>query len=217
MLSLHERLARTVPQDKPDVVLAKSVSDSELCIDCRYDSYSVADVGGMPWGDEEYTLWILPAVQSQEQAFGMQTYPQTWREPHWSITPLSTILPTNAPLQEPAPLSVDGRRSRLVVPCAYGSDEATEEVRARTRSERRRAQNRVSQRAFRARKEKHIKELERRLQTLTAEHEALLKNFTRRQGEINRLNTVIADLRVKIDILSGIQIDSEDRAQFNLG
>ncbi|EXJ74817.1 uncharacterized protein A1O5_01513 [Cladophialophora psammophila CBS 110553] len=216
MLSFHERSARTAPQDKPDVVLAKGVSGSEHCIDCRHDSYSVADVGAMPWGDEEYAMWILPAVQSREQAFGMQTDPQTWREPDWSGTPLSTILPTNAPLQEPAPLSVDGRRSRLTAPRAQSSDDATEEVRARTRLERRRAQNRVSQQAFRARKERHIKELERRLQALTAEHEALLKNFTRRQDEINGLNTMIADLRVDIDILSGTQTDSEDRAPFNL-
>ncbi|KAI9842909.1 MAG: hypothetical protein M1837_006741 [Sclerophora amabilis] len=52
---------------------------------------------------------------------------------------------------------------------------------------RRRAQNRASQRAFRDRKEKHVKDLENRLRELEDKHQTLEQSYTDLHAEHSRL------------------------------
>ncbi|KAL2008311.1 hypothetical protein VTN00DRAFT_8293 [Thermoascus crustaceus] len=66
---------------------------------------------------------------------------------------------------------------------------------------RRRAQNRASQRAFRERKEKHVKNLESQLQTLHERHQDLLQSYSRQADEVTRLNEKIKELTTEIDLL----------------
>ncbi|KAL2222571.1 hypothetical protein M432DRAFT_8442 [Thermoascus aurantiacus ATCC 26904] len=66
---------------------------------------------------------------------------------------------------------------------------------------RRRAQNRASQRAFRERKEKHVKNLESQLQTLHERHQELLHSYSRQADEVTRLNEKIKELTTEIDLL----------------
>ncbi|GAD95284.1 predicted protein [Paecilomyces variotii No. 5] len=66
---------------------------------------------------------------------------------------------------------------------------------------RRRAQNRASQRAFRERKEKHVKGLEHQLRDLHEKHQSLLHSYSRQADEVRRLNERIKSLSVELDIL----------------
>jgi len=66
---------------------------------------------------------------------------------------------------------------------------------------RRRAQNRASQRAFRERKEKHVKGLENQLQDLHEKHQDLLHSYTRQAGEVQRLNDRITELTSELSLL----------------
>ncbi|EEP79716.1 predicted protein [Uncinocarpus reesii 1704] len=66
---------------------------------------------------------------------------------------------------------------------------------------RRRAQNRASQRAFRERKEKHVKALEDQLQCLHEQHQALLYSYTRQSEEVGRLKDVIKELMSELELL----------------
>ncbi|KKY21916.1 hypothetical protein UCRPC4_g03419 [Phaeomoniella chlamydospora] len=63
---------------------------------------------------------------------------------------------------------------------------------------RRRAQNRASQRAFRERKEKHVKALEQQLSKLHEKHHDLLESYTRQADEIAKLNR-IQELNSELD------------------
>lgn len=67
--------------------------------------------------------------------------------------------------------------------------------------QRRRAQNRASQRAFRERKEKHVKGLENQLRDLHEKHQALLHSYSRQADEVRRLNERIKTLSVELDLL----------------
>ncbi|KAJ9293141.1 transcriptional regulator family: bZIP [Paecilomyces variotii] len=67
--------------------------------------------------------------------------------------------------------------------------------------QRRRAQNRASQRAFRERKEKHVKGLENQLRDLHEKHQALINSYSRQADEVRRLNERIKSLLVELDIL----------------
>lgn len=69
--------------------------------------------------------------------------------------------------------------------------------------ERRRAQNRASQRAFRARKENHVIQTENLLQDLKAQHETLQRRFSEREGEIVRLHDEIARLTAEVSACLG--------------
>jgi len=60
--------------------------------------------------------------------------------------------------------------------------------------QRRRAQNRVSQRAFRERKERYVKSLERQLEELRQKHQKLLQSYSQKAEEAIRLNTRVAEL-----------------------
>ncbi|KAK2741833.1 hypothetical protein FQN55_008120 [Onygenales sp. PD_40] len=66
---------------------------------------------------------------------------------------------------------------------------------------RRRAQNRASQRAFRERKEKHVKGLESQLHDLHSKHQDLIHNYSRQTEEVQRLNSRIRQLTSELDLL----------------
>lgn len=63
---------------------------------------------------------------------------------------------------------------------------------------RRRAQNRASQRAFRERKEKHVKGLETQLEALNERHQDLLVSYTKQADNIARLSGHLAQLQSQI-------------------
>jgi AP-1-like factor len=67
--------------------------------------------------------------------------------------------------------------------------------------QRRRAQNRASQRAFRERKEKHVKGLEHQLEDLHEKHQDLLQSYTRQADEVTKLNHRIAELNSELQTL----------------
>ncbi|OAL33332.1 hypothetical protein AYO20_07343 [Fonsecaea nubica] len=72
---------------------------------------------------------------------------------------------------------------------------------ANEQGQRRRAQNRASQRAFRERKEKHVKGLEYQLETLNEKHQDLLCSYNKQSDSIIRLNTKIAQLQADLEAL----------------
>ena len=71
--------------------------------------------------------------------------------------------------------------------------------------QRRRAQNRASQRAFRERKEKHVKGLEHQLEDLHEKHQDLLQSYTRQADEVTKLNNRIAELTSELGTLRSCQ------------
>ncbi|WEW56808.1 hypothetical protein PRK78_002263 [Emydomyces testavorans] len=66
---------------------------------------------------------------------------------------------------------------------------------------RRREQNRASQRAFRERKERHVRALENQLQCLHEQHQDLLQSYTRQSEEVRNLNVKINELISELDTL----------------
>jgi len=66
---------------------------------------------------------------------------------------------------------------------------------------RRRAQNRASQRAFRERKERHVKGLEHQLEDLHEKHQDLLQSYSRQADEVAKLNSRIQELNTEIETL----------------
>ena len=68
-------------------------------------------------------------------------------------------------------------------------------------SKRRRAQNRASQRAFRERKERHVKGLEHQLEDLHDKHQDLIQSYSRKADEVAKLNSRIAELNSEIEAL----------------
>ncbi|KAK5081897.1 hypothetical protein LTR70_006516 [Exophiala xenobiotica] len=73
---------------------------------------------------------------------------------------------------------------------------------------RRRAQNRASQRAFRERKEKHVKGLEHQLEELHEKHQDLLQSYTKQADEVSRLNSRIAELSTELTTMRQCQDSS---------
>jgi len=63
---------------------------------------------------------------------------------------------------------------------------------------RRRAQNRASQRAFRERKDRHVKGLECQLENLNEKHQDLLASYSKQAVSVQRLYQQIADLQTQI-------------------
>lgn len=63
---------------------------------------------------------------------------------------------------------------------------------------KRRAQNRASQRAFRERKDRHVKGLEYQLETLNERHQDLLASYSKQADNITRLYKRITDLQTQI-------------------
>ncbi|KIX09472.1 uncharacterized protein Z518_00552 [Rhinocladiella mackenziei CBS 650.93] len=78
-----------------------------------------------------------------------------------------------------------------------GSTESEKET-VDNAKKRRRAQNRASQRAFRERKEKHIKGLEYQLENLNEMHQDLLQSYHKQANHIEKLNRRISQLQAEI-------------------
>lgn len=74
-----------------------------------------------------------------------------------------------------------------------------------TRNQRRRAQNRASQRAFRERKEKHVKGLEHQLEELHEKHQDLLQSYSKQVVEVSRLHARVAQLSAELNIIRNFQ------------
>ena len=70
-----------------------------------------------------------------------------------------------------------------------------------THSQRRRAQNRASQRAFRERRERHLKGIEHQLESLNEEHRDLLASYTRQSDEVAKLHERIQELTSELERL----------------
>jgi len=66
---------------------------------------------------------------------------------------------------------------------------------------RRRAQNRASQRAFRDRKEKHVKDLERRFEELEGKHKALERSYSELNVSQESLKKEIGELEAENELL----------------
>jgi FtsZ-binding cell division protein ZapB len=67
--------------------------------------------------------------------------------------------------------------------------------------QRRRAQNRASQRAFRERKEKHVQRLEQQLEELETKHRELTKSYTDLDSTHDQLKREAKQLRGELDLL----------------
>jgi hypothetical protein len=76
--------------------------------------------------------------------------------------------------------------------------------------QRRRAQNRASQRAFRERKERHVKGLESQLELLHEKHQDLLCSYNRQAEGIEKLNSKIAKLTGDLSRLRTMAAAMED-------
>ena len=68
-------------------------------------------------------------------------------------------------------------------------------------SQRRRAQNRASQRAFRERKEKHVQQLEQQLSDLESKYEHLTQSYTDLGSAHQKLKREVKHLRSELEIL----------------
>jgi hypothetical protein len=79
-----------------------------------------------------------------------------------------------------------------------------------TSPQRRRAQNRASQRAFRERKEKHVKGLETQLELLNEKHQDLLCSYNKQSDCIVKLNREIAKLMTDLKALKTSKGDGEE-------
>ena len=79
------------------------------------------------------------------------------------------------------------RHSARPVPCA---DKDT--------LQRRRAQNRASQRAFRDRKEKYIRHLKQRIQILSQQHDSLMESATRQTALVTMLGRRLIELETRL-------------------
>ncbi|KAL1989043.1 hypothetical protein VTN96DRAFT_5806 [Rasamsonia emersonii] len=65
---------------------------------------------------------------------------------------------------------------------------------------RRRAQNRLSQRAFRERRERHVKNLEHQFQDLLIKHQMLLKSYWMQKTELVQLRRTVDQLTVELQL-----------------
>ena len=74
--------------------------------------------------------------------------------------------------------------------------------------QRRRAQNRASQRAFRERKEKHVQQLERQLEELEAKHRTLTQSYTTLDSTHGQLKQEVEQLRGELISLTGASFSS---------
>lgn len=69
--------------------------------------------------------------------------------------------------------------------------------------QRRRAQNRASQRAFRERKEKHVQHLEHELEDLETKHRTLARSYTDLDTTASQLREEVKQLRSELDSVMG--------------
>lgn len=74
---------------------------------------------------------------------------------------------------------------------------------ALTSLQRRRAQNRASQRAFRERKEKHVQHLEHELEELETKHRTLAQSYTDLDSTAAKLRQEVKQLRSELETVKG--------------
>ncbi|KAK2818448.1 hypothetical protein FQN49_007891 [Arthroderma sp. PD_2] len=148
-----------------------------------------------------YTIGQQP-YESHSESYSESSSPDTYQMRH-TISPSEstpyTMLPYGSPQQVPyfAPaekipleyidsssLETGDRRDRRAVAKGQVS----------TMHLRRRAQNRASQRAFRERKEKHVKGLESQLQTLHEQYQNLLQSYNSQANEVDSLKKRVQEL-----------------------
>ncbi|OAP63982.1 hypothetical protein AYL99_03209 [Fonsecaea erecta] len=91
------------------------------------------------------------------------------------------------------------------------------ELPAESRSKmRRRAQNRASQRAFRERKEKHLRSLKSTLENLAEKHQKLLDSYSQQSEIVAKLKGRVADLYTQLAALSTYSEQDTDTAIFRI-
>jgi len=73
---------------------------------------------------------------------------------------------------------------------------------------RRRAQNRASQRAFRERKDRHVRSLKANLEALSDKHSRLLESYSQQSAAVLKLKSRIAELQIQI-LASSVQTDRD--------
>lgn len=80
--------------------------------------------------------------------------------------------------------------------------------------QRRRAQNRASQRAFRERKEKHVQHLEEQLEDLETKHRTLAKSYTDLDSTHDKLKREVKQLRGELASLKSSREGSVVNSNF---
>lgn len=99
--------------------------------------------------------------------------------------------------------AVSSMRIVSVLPSLLRCDAPLHPSKPRTNSgflQRRRAQNRASQRAFRERKEKHVQRLEQQLEDLETKHRELTKSYTDLDSTHDKLQREAKQLREELDL-----------------
>jgi hypothetical protein len=91
--------------------------------------------------------------------------------------------------------------------------ERTWKILTRHAVQRRRAQNRASQRAFRERKERHLRNLKITLETLGSKHRHLLESYSHQSETVMQLKGRIAELQTQIAVAS-LQTERESGALY---
>ena len=66
----------------------------------------------------------------------------------------------------------------------------------------------MAQRAFRERKERHVKGLENQLQELHEKHQNLLQSYLRQEEEATRLSQIIKELTLELELLQSASVMS---------
>lgn len=84
-----------------------------------------------------------------------------------------------------------------------------------TTPQRRRAQNRASQRAFRERKEKHVQHLEHELEELETKHQNLSKSYTDLDSTHSKLKREVQQLRAELETMRTPRDTSMDQKTEN--
>lgn len=86
----------------------------------------------------------------------------------------------------------------------YPSGDSQNNKYVKSLQERRREQNRISQRAFRDRKDKLLKTLETEIAQWQAKHKRLCENYSSQSADVRRLNARIEELTSKIAALQTV-------------
>ncbi|KEF61285.1 uncharacterized protein A1O9_02850 [Exophiala aquamarina CBS 119918] len=106
-----------------------------------------------------------------------------------------------------APLDLDnlldfaGDELQVLEPGSTSASPDGEKEEQQTTKLRRRAQNRASQRAFRERKDRHLKGLEYQLEHLSSKHQDLMQSYMKQSEGVVKLNSRLTELRTQVKAL----------------
>jgi hypothetical protein len=101
----------------------------------------------------------------------------------------------------PAPVSLLRSRSRSPTKSKYVVSPSATGLTRLTTSQRRREQNRSSQRAYRERKERHQRELEAQINDWRQKHQLLSRSYSQQNDEVRKLKAQIEHLTTEISAL----------------